>query len=312
MPALGVARVRGGAGRLLALQPSVGGGELVLALAAQMPQLRARRTGGLNVVLEGRRVAGHVALQRTEPVEGDGQGGDTEHHAGHPPHGREVAAQGAPRGRGPLRHQRQHEEGHGDARRVEQGDEQRCRAHPVMGGGHRDGREHRPGAGHEDEPEAQPEDEAATLGRVAGCAEPGERPLNELAHPGDEEPDRQQAEHGHTEPEQQVLGEMEEAEDGRREEDRQAEAHDHAGDDHVGTGLARARRPAGHHDGDDRDDAGGEARDQPAEERDDEQLSHGNCSRAAGRSAPALLRGTFPLPRKLAGDPPAGASPARA
>ena len=149
------------------------------------------------------------------------------------------------------------------------------RAHPVVGGGHRDGGEHRSGAGHEDEPETHPEDEAAALGRVAGRPEPRERPLDELAHPRDEEPHREQAEHGDPEPEQQVLGEMEETQDGRREEDREAEAHDHAGDDHVGTRLARARRAAGHHDGDDRDDAGGEPGDQSAEERDDEEFSHG-------------------------------------
>ena len=123
VPALRVAGVGGGAGRLLALQAGVGGGELVLVLAAQLPELRAGRAGGLDVVLEGRRVAGHVALQRAQPVEGDGQGGDTEHDAGHPAHRGQVAAQGGPGGGRPLGHHGQHQEGDGDAERVEEGDE---------------------------------------------------------------------------------------------------------------------------------------------------------------------------------------------
>ena len=307
MTALRVAGVGGRARRLLPLQAGVGGGELVLVLAAQLLELRAGRAGGLDVVLEGRRVAGDVALQRPEPVEGDGQRGDTEHDAGHPAHGGQVAAQGRPGRRRPLRHQRQHQERDGDTEGVEQGDEERGGAHVVVGGGHRDGGEHRSGAGHEDEPEAHPEDEAAALGRVAGGPETREGTLNDLTNPWDEEPDRQQAEHGDAEPEQQVLGEVEEAEDRRGEEHRQAEADDQAGDDHVGACLARARRAASHHDRDDRDDAGGEPRDQAAQERDDEELTHGSRCVAGGRSAPALLRDDS-LTAKLAGGEPEEAS----
>ena len=120
--------VGGGAGRLLSLQPGVGGGELVLVLAAQMLQLGAGGAGRLNVVLERGGVAGDVALQRAEPVEGDGQRGDAQHDAGHLADRGQVAAQRRPRRGGALGHHGQHEERDGDAERVEERDEERGRA----------------------------------------------------------------------------------------------------------------------------------------------------------------------------------------
>ena len=78
----------------------------------------------------------------------------------------------------------------------------------------------------------------------------------------------------------------------RGEEYREAEAEHEAGNDHVGTPPARARRAAGHHHRDHRDDAGGQARDQSAQEGDQQELAHratlaGRARlRTSGRRAP--------------------------
>ena len=111
----------------------------------------------------------------------------------------------------------------------------------VVCGRHRDRRQHRSGTRHEDEAEAQAQDEAAALVGVARRAQPGERALNDLADPRDEEAHRQQPEQGDAQPEQEVLGQVEEAEQRAGEEDGEAEAHDQPGDDHVGPPLAGSR-----------------------------------------------------------------------
>ena len=77
---------------------------------------------------------------------------------------------------------------------------------------HRNRRQDWSGAGHEDQPEAQAQDEAAPLVGVARRAQPGKGPLNDLADLGDQKTHRQQAEQDDAEPEQQVLGQVEEAE----------------------------------------------------------------------------------------------------
>ena len=99
-----------------------------------------------DVVLQCAGVARHVALQSAEPVEGDGQRGDAQHHAGHLAHGGQVAAQRRPGRRGALGHDRQDEQRHGDAEGVEERDEKRGRADVMVRGRHRDGGEHRSGA----------------------------------------------------------------------------------------------------------------------------------------------------------------------
>ena len=301
---LRVALVGRGAGRLLALEPGVGGGELVLVLAAQVLQLGAGGTGRFDVVLQRAGVAGDVALQCAEPVERDGQRGNAQHDAGHLAHGGQVAAQRGPRRRGALGDHRQHEERHGDAQRVEEGDEERGRARVMVRGRHGDGGEDRSGARHEDEAEAQSQNEAAAFVGVARRAQPGEGPLNDLADLGDQEAHGQQPEQGDAQPEQEVLGEVEESEQRAGEEDGEAEAHHQPGDDHVGAPFARSRRTAGHDDGDDGDDAGGQPGDQPTEERDDEELTHGSRSVADRERAPVLLlRTVFSV--EPSGPPPA-------
>ena len=164
---LGIALVGCRAGRLLPFQVSVGGGELVLVLAAEVLELRAGGTGRFDVVLEGAGVAGNVALQGAEPVEGDGQSGDTENDSGHLADSGEVAAQRGPGRRGALGDHRQHEERDGDTQRVEERHQERGRACVVVCGRHRNRREDRSGAGHEDQPETQAQDEAASLVGVA-------------------------------------------------------------------------------------------------------------------------------------------------
>ena len=289
VPALRVALVGGGAGGLLALEAGIGGGELVLVLAAEVLQLRAGGAGGLNVVFQGAGVAGDIALQGAEPVEGDGQRGHTEHDAGDLADGGEVAAQGRPRRRGALGDHRQHEQRDGDAQRVEERDEERRCSRMMVRGGHRDRRQHRSGARHEDEAEAQAQDEAAALVRVARRAQPGEGTLNDLTELGDEESHRQQTEQGDAQPEQEVLGQMEEAEQRAGKEDGEAEAHHQPGDDDVGPPLARSGRSTRHDDGNDGNDAGGEPGDQPTEEGDDQELTHGSRFLADREQAPALL-----------------------
>jgi hypothetical protein len=174
----------------------IGGGELVLVLAAEVLQLRAGGARGLNVVFQSAGVTGDIALQGAEPVEGDGQRGHTQHDAGDLAHGGEVAAQGRPRRGGALGHHGQYEQRDGDTQGVEEGDEQRRCSRMMVRGGHRDRRQDRSGARHEDEPEAQAQDEAAALIRVARRSQPGEGTLNDFAELGDEESDRQQTEQG--------------------------------------------------------------------------------------------------------------------
>ena len=239
-----------------------------------MLQLRAGGTGRFDVVLEGAGVAGNVALQGAEPVEGDGQSGDTQNDTGHLADSGEVAAQRGPGRRGALGDHRQHEERDGDTQRVEERHQERGRACVVVCGRHRNRREDRSGAGHEDQPETQAQDEAAPLVGVARRAQPGEGPLNDLADLGDQKAHRQQAEQGDAQPEQQVLGQVEETEQRTGEEDGEAEAHHQPGDDHVGPPLARSGRSAGHDDGDDGNDAGRQPGDQSTEERNDEELTH--------------------------------------
>ncbi len=77
---------------------------------------------------------------------------------------------------------------------------------------HRDGSEHRPGARHEDETEAQTQDEPTTLVGVARGPEAGEGSLDGLADFRNQEADGQEAEQCDAEPEQEVLGEVEETE----------------------------------------------------------------------------------------------------
>ena len=180
MATVRVALIGGGAGCLLAFETGVGGGELVLVLAAEVLELRAGGTGRLDVVLECAGVAGNVALQGAEPVERNGQRGHAQHDAGHLAHGGEMAAQRGPRCRGALGDHGQHEERNGDAQRVEEGDEERGRPGVVVRRRHRDRREHRSGTRHEDETEAQAQDEPAALVGVARRPQPGEGTLNDL------------------------------------------------------------------------------------------------------------------------------------
>ena len=213
-----------------------------------------------------------------------------------------MTAQRRPRRRGPLRDDGQHEKRNGDAERVEECDEERSRPGVMVRGCDRDRGEHRSGARDEDETEAQAEDEAASLVGIARCSEPREGTLDHLSDLGDEEAHRQEAEQGDAQPEQEVLGEMEEAEQRAGEEDGEAEAHYQPGDDHVGPPLAGCRRATRHDDGDDGHDARRQPGDQPTEECDDEELTH--ASRSAGDRKRALMPlslGNVPWPKLAAG-----------
>ena len=216
---LRVALVGGGAGRLLALETSVGGGELVLVLPAQVLELGAGGTRRFDVVLQCAGVAGNVALQCAEPVERDGQRGHTQHHAGHLAHGGQVASQRRPRCGGALGDNRQHEERDGDAQRVEESDEQRGRARVMVRRRHGNGREDRSGTRDEDEAEAQSQNEPAAFVGVARRTQPGEGALNDLTDLGNQETHRQQPEEGDAQPEQEVLREVQESEQRAGEQD---------------------------------------------------------------------------------------------
>jgi hypothetical protein len=88
---------------------------------------------------------------------------------------------------------------------------------------------------------------------------------------------------------------VEEAEQRAGEEDGEAEAHDQAGDDHVGARPARSGRSARHDHRDHRDDAGRQPRDQSADECDDEELTHGSRSVAGGERRHRHSFGTDPF-----------------
>ena len=291
--ALRITRVGRGTRRLLPLELRVGRRELVLMFAAQLAQLRAGGADRLDVVLERRGVAGHIALEGPEPVEGDGERRDGEHDAGHPAHRGQVRAQSFPVLGGPFGEHGEHEQRHGDPGGVDERHEDGREPDMVAGGRHRDRGQDRPGAGHEDEAQAQPEDEASPLVGVARGAQPGERPLNDVPDGGDHEADGKNSEHGDPQPEQEVLREVQEAEHRAGEEDGQAEAGDQPGDDQVRPGAAGRGRASGHDHRDDRHDARGEAGDEATEERDDEQLTHGRRSSARNRSL-ALLDSACP------------------
>ena len=157
---------------------------------------------------------------------------------------------------------------------------------------HGDGGEHRTGARDEDEAEAQSENEPATFVGVARRAEAGEGPLDDLAdlwgstaRPTTARAGRHPARTGGL-----GGGGGSRAASWRRARE-MLKLTTSAGDDDVGPPLAGSRRASGHHDGDDRDDAGRQAGDQPAEERDDEELTHrSRCVAHRQRARVLLLR----------------------
>jgi hypothetical protein len=291
MPALRLTGIGGRAGCLLPLETCIRRRELVLVLATQVLELDTRRVGRLNVVLQRVRISGYVTLERTEPVEGDGERGDAQHNPCHFADRRQVPTERRP-GRRALGQQSEDEQGQGEPNGIKERDHNGRAPNAMVVGRHGDGREHRAGAGDEDGSEAEAEKEATTLGGVARGTQPGERPLDELAYSGNHQPDRDRTEHGHTQPEEEVLREVEETQQRRGEKHGQAEAQDKAGDDEEWPGAVAARRAARQDNRDHRNDAGREPGDQPAQERDDNELSHRR--RIPSVALPLALLGSLP------------------
>ena len=96
---------------------------------------------------------------------------------------------------------------------------------------HGDRGEHRPGAGHEHEPEAEAEQESAAEVAARGAREPLERPLDQHADLRDDQADRDHEQHRDRDVPQQVFRQPELVEHPRGEEREDGEADHQAGDD---------------------------------------------------------------------------------
>ena len=136
-----------------------------VATAAKPVQPLLRNGRVLDVLLQRRRVAPERGLDLLVDVEDDRdrrQGDDDAHRAA------QVLAAGAQPLRGPLTAERDQQHRPGGAERVREREQDAVEAEAMLRGENRDGRQHRPGAGDEDEPEADAEHEPADRGALRG------------------------------------------------------------------------------------------------------------------------------------------------
>ncbi len=108
----------------------------------------------------------------------------------------------------------------------------------MLGSDHGDGRQHRAGAGDEDQPQAEAEDESAALGALPAAHQSGERALQPLPHLRHDQTQSDQPQDDQADPPQQVLGQAEGTEQPRADQGDHGEAEDQAG--HHGQGPAAA------------------------------------------------------------------------
>ena len=136
--------------------------------------------------------------------------------------------------------------------RVGEGQGDGFSADAMVGCEHGDRRQHRPGAGDEDEPEARAEQEAAAQVARGAPREPLERPGREIADLRHEQGHGDDEEQGDGDVPQQVLRQPEQIEQPRGAEREQREAGDETGDDPE---RPAAACPTGEHDRQDGKDA---------------------------------------------------------
>ena len=176
-------------------------------------------------------VAGQVLLQAGEGVQPDGERHDEDHHPADLADPGGMAAQG----RGPLgeltagnRHDQQRD-GHPET----EGDREEHRGPPdgVLGSGHGDGAEDRPGAWHEDQAESQTDYEPAGLAIWLPYRDPGERTLEQGRQGWKEEAHSDHDQQRDAGVAQERLGQAQGGNDLRTGQDHDAEA-DHQPSDH--------------------------------------------------------------------------------
>jgi len=156
---------------------------------------------------------------------------------------------------------------------------ERPEADPMRRPDHGDGRQHRPGARHEQQPEAQSEYDAVAVRVDLAAADPDERPFQQLTEPVPDQSDTDQHEDDDPGVTEQVLRQVQGAEHERTEQRGQAETHNQPEDHAVGPPGPGAPvcpgRARGQHDRQHREDARGDARDHAGQKPDDDQRDHG-------------------------------------
>ena len=177
------------------------------------------------------RITGQVPLERLGRAEEDQGGAGHDQRSGDLPDPGGAAAQGPGPGGRPAAQVGDEQQGYGGAGGVAQCHGHGLGPHPVGGPDHGDGSQHRTGAGHEDQPEAGPEQQA-----VAGTAHPfggqaGERPLDQVAQGGYDQAEAKHEKHGYAEVPQEVLGQPEEAEQRAPGQGDGGKSQDHPGHD---------------------------------------------------------------------------------
>ncbi len=102
-----------------------------------------------------------------------------------------------------------------------------------------------PAHGTKTRPRLRPEDEPSALGLLPAAGQPGERPLQPLAHRRDDQAQPDQAEDDQADPPQQVLGQAQQAEQPRADQGEDGEAEHQAADHGEGSAAATELGPAG-------------------------------------------------------------------
>ena len=154
--------------------------------------------------------------------------------------------------------------------------------------GHGDGGEDRARARHEDRAEGDPEEEAVAAGAEGALREAVERPLDQVTERRYQQPETDQEQQGQAEPPDGVVGQVQAGQDEAAEQGEDREAQRQAEDDEIGPpprrlsvrprlrpGAAAAEQDDGKH----RQDTGGQARDDSADQTDHQHQRHATTSR---------------------------------
>ena len=271
--------------RLAAAHQSGGGrlatGERGVAVAGEVAELLANGGRSLDSVLQRARVSRHIALQRGEHVQADGQGHADEDDSAHLAQPGPAFAQHLHPFGELVAGQRDREQRNRGSRPERDGEEHCGQTHMMGCADDGDRGQDRAGTRDEQHAEAQPEDEPAGLPAWLARADPRERALQKCGQRREDEPEADEDQQGDAGVAEEVLGQVEEGDDLGTGQDQQAEAQDQPTDhrQRPGSGLERWRGArsgcTGHEDHrKHREDAGRDAGDDPGYEADPDELDH--------------------------------------
>ena len=242
--------------------------------------------------LEGGGVVGQGALEGRGQVEDERHGQGDHEGPGGQAHAPLTGAEGPETLGDPLPRQREGQQGHGGAQGEGQGQGHGVRADPPGGARHGDGRQDRAGAGDVGGAQDQAQGEAAGGVARAQPLEPGEGALHDLHDPRDDHAHANEGQQDDPRPADEVLGQVEEGEQGRSQEGEDGEAEHQAGDHQVGAppggglgsgvGPCRPGAPGQEDDRQDRQDTGGDPGNEASEHAYENQANHDRSLSAGG------------------------------